>query len=105
MKTHKATLISIVAEKLIHDGVTRILENAGATGYSFFEGAGKGEHGRHPAHSPSIVDDFAIVKTEVIVNDRRVAEQIAAEIAETYFAKYSGIIYMEEIEVLRPEKF
>tara|TARA_R110000787_G_scaffold285173_2_gene400098 strand:+ start:56797 stop:57114 length:318 start_codon:yes stop_codon:yes gene_type:complete len=105
MTTHKATLISIIAEKLIHDGVTRILKNAGATGYSFFEGAGKGGHGLHPAHRPSIVDDFAIVKTEVVVKDRRVAEKIAAEIAEAYFAKYSGIIYMDEVDVLRPEKF
>lgn len=105
MMTHKATRISIIAEKMIHDGITRILDNAGATGYSFFEGAGKGSHGPYPAHRPSIVDGFAIVKTEAIVKDRTVADQIAEEIAGAYFKEYSGIIYMEEVEVLRPEKF
>lgn len=105
MMTHKATRISIIAEKIIHDGITRILDQAGATGYSFFEGAGKGGHGQHPVHRPSIVDGFAIVKTEAIVSSRAKADQIAEEIAKTYLAEYSGIIYMEEVEVLRPEKF
>ena len=105
MKTHKATRISIVAEKLIEDGITRILEDAGATGYSVFEGGGKGSHGPHPLHRPAIVNDFAIIKIEAILGSRTAAEAIAEAVTERYFGKYSGIIYLDEVEILRPEKF
>lgn len=105
MITHKATKITIVAEKLIQDGITAILDDVGATGYSFFEGAGKGGHGTHPYHRPAIVDGFAIVKIEAILSDRSHAEEAAEKIAGRYFESYSGIIYMDEVEVLRPKKF
>lgn len=105
MKTFKATRISIIAEKLIQDGITRILEEAGATGYSLFEGGGKGQHHAHPIHRPSIVDAFAIVKIEAIVADRRVAENIAEKISAEYFRDQSGVIYLHEVDILRPEKF
>lgn len=105
MKTFKATRISIIAEKLIQDGITRILEQAGATGYSLFEGGGKGEHGLHPLRRPSIVEEFAIVKIEAIIANREVAEKIAEQITTAYFGTHSGVIYLHDVEVLRPEKF
>ena len=36
MTIHTATRVSIVAEKLIRDGITRIIEEQGGTGYSVF---------------------------------------------------------------------
>ncbi len=105
MKTFKATRISIIAEKLIQNGIIQILDQAGATGYSLFEGGGKGQHGLHATHHPSIVDDFAIVKVEAIVASRETAEEIAQRIAEDYFDTQSGVIYLHDVEVLRPEKF
>ncbi|MDJ0685418.1 MAG: hypothetical protein QNJ84_12005 [Alphaproteobacteria bacterium] len=105
MQTFTATRISIIAERLIQDGVVRIMEEAGATGYSFFEGGGKGGHGFHPTHRPSIVEDFAIVKIEAIVSSRAVAEQIAEQVAAAYFGDQSAVMYLHEVEVLRPEKF
>lgn len=103
--THNATRITIIAEKLIQDGICDIVEAAGATGYSFFEGGGKGQHGLHPTHRPSVVGDFAIVKIEAVVGDRETADQIAEQITEQYFGNYSGIIYLERVEILRPGKF
>lgn len=105
MKTHIATRISIIAERLIQDGIIRILEDAGATGHFIFEGGGEGAHGPHPLHRPAIVDGFSIVKIEVILSDRATAEEIAGKVAESYFKKYSGIIYLDNVEVLRPGKF
>jgi hypothetical protein len=105
MKTHQATRISIVAEKLIQDGVVRILEDAGASGYSVFDGGGKGGHGPHPVHRPSIVGEFAIVKIETIVSSRDTAEAIAEQVAAAYFGDHSGVIYLSTVDVLRPDKF
>lgn len=105
MQTFKATRITVVSEKLIQAGITRILDQAGATGYSFFEGGGKGAHGLHPAHRPTIVDDFAIVKIEAIVAGRDVAETIAERISDAYFGTHSAIVYLNQVEILRPAKF
>lgn len=105
MKTHKATRISIIAEKLIQDGITRILDDAGATGYSLFEGGGKGAHGPHPLQRAAVVTDFSIIKIEVILADRETAEAIAEAVSDRYFETYSGIIYLDDVEILRPGKF
>lgn len=105
MKTHMVTRVSITAEKLLKDKIIAILEEEGATGYSFFDGGGKGAHGEHPAHRPSIVDEFSLVKIEVIIASRKDAETIAERIANDYFKTYSGIVYLDEVEILRPEKF
>lgn len=102
---HKATRVSITAEKLIQDGITGIIEAEGASGYSIFEGGGKGQHQPHARQRTPIVDEFAIVKIEVIVADRSIAEAIAEKVAHTFFAEYSGIVYLDNVEILRPAKF
>jgi len=102
---HKATKISIVAEKLIQHGITHIIEQAGASGYTVIDGGGKGSHGVRATDRPSVVGDFAIVKIEVVMSDAEKARKIAEKVAEDYFDRYSGIVYIEEVEVLRPQKF
>ncbi len=103
--TTKAMKITIVSETLIQAGITGIIEDAGASGYTVLEGGGKGQHGVRSTAGAKVVGAFGIVKIEVIVADRNVAETIANEIAATYFENYSGIVYLEEVEVLRPKKF
>ena len=103
--TYKATKITIVSEKLIQSGITRIVEDAGAAGYTVIEGGGKGQHGLRSTDRPKVVGAFGIVKIEVVVADRGVADAIADKVAASYFENYSGIVYLEEVEVLRPKKF
>ena len=103
--TAKAMKVSIVVEKLLQDGVAKIVEAAGARGYTLLEGGGKGAHHFHSTERRGLVGEFSIVKFEVIVGDRAMAEAIAEGVARTYFATHSGIVYLEEVEVLRAEKF
>lgn len=105
MQTHKATRISIIVERMIEDGVISILEEFKATGYSIYKGSGKGEHGDHPTHRPSIVDDFAIVKIEVIISDPQKVQDITEQIHNRFFDYNPGVIYLHEVDVLRPQKF
>jgi capsular polysaccharide biosynthesis protein len=51
------------------------------------------------------VDDFSNIKIEVITMNRDIAEKIANEVAEQFFQDYSGITYLETVEILRPHKF
>jgi len=103
--TYEAMKVSIVTEKLNEREIEEIVEAAGATGYTVFEGSGKGSHGVKTRDRPSLVGDFSLVKIEVIVGDRETAEAIAEQVAETYFRHYAGIVYIDAVEVLRREKF
>ncbi len=104
--THRATEITIVAERLLQEGIVRIIEAAGATGYTVLEGSGKGSHGLRSRERPSVAGGaFDIVKIEVIVAGREAAERIAQEVADAYFSDYAGIVYVEDVEILRPSKF
>ena len=102
---YPATRVSITAEKLIQEDITHIIEAEGAFGYSVFEGDGKGQHEMHGTHHARIVDAFAIVKIEVVVLDRKIAEAIAEKVAHEFFEKYAGIVYLDTVEILRPTKF
>ncbi len=101
---YKAKKVVIITEKLIVDGVVKIIEAAGATGYTVHSTGGKGSRGIRSEDRPRVVDAFANVQIDVIATEA-VARQIAQEVAAQYFANYSGITYVEDVEILRPGKF
>jgi nitrogen regulatory protein PII len=103
--THKAIKIVIITEKVIFDGVVEVIEAAGATGYTMVEAAGKGSRGVRNEGRAQVVDDLRNVKVEVICKSREQAEAIAEGVSARYFKNYSGITYLEEVEILRPGKF
>jgi len=103
--THKAKKVVIITEKLILEGVVKIVERLGATGYTVFSTGGKGSRGVRSEDRPKVVDAFSNVQIEVIVGNADIADRIAEEVANTYFENYSGITYLEEVEILRPQKF
>lgn len=103
--THKAKKVVIITEKLIVEGVIKIVERCGATGYTVFAAGGKGSRGVRSEDRPKVVDAFSNVQIEIITSNDAVANQIVDEVAATYFENYSGITYLEDVEVLRPHKF
>lgn len=103
---YKAIKVIIVTENLISRGVCQIIEACGATGYTIVAAGGKGgREKRSTAERACVIEDFANVKIEVIVHDKKLAEEISDKIVHEYFTNYSGITYIEEVEILRPEKF
>lgn len=104
--THMATKIVIITEKLILEKVKRVIEAAGATGYTIVAAGGKGSRGvRASGRAAAVVDAFTNVKVEVIMANREAAVKIADEVAARFFEDYSGITYLENVEILRPDKF
>lgn len=103
--TYKATKIVIITEKLVLREVIRIIEGAGATGYTIVAAGGKGSRGMRSTSRPTVVDEFGNVKIEVITTSRAIADRITEEVAARLFENYSGITYLEEVEVLRSAKF
>lgn len=103
--THRARKVVIITEKLILDGVLKIVEEEGATGYTVHAAGGKGSRNVRSQDRPRVVEAFSNVQVEVIVSKPEVAERIAEVVAETFFDNYSGITYIQDVDVLRPQKF
>ncbi|OAN75210.1 hypothetical protein A8B78_16775 [Jannaschia sp. EhC01] len=102
---YDATKLVLITERSILDGVTALIEAGGATGFTHTDAGGKGSRGKRSANRPGIGGVMSNVKIEAIVSDRAQAEAIITAVANRYFAHYSGIAYIEPVEILRPHKF
>lgn len=103
--THQAKKVVIITEQVIRDKVAKIIEECEATGYTITKTGGKGSRGVRNIDRAAIADDMANIKMEVIVSDQEHAEMIARRVVDTYFTNYSGITYIEDVEIIRPDKF
>lgn len=103
--THKATKVVIITEKYITEKVAKLIEEAGATGYTITSAGGKGSRGKRSEGRGGVSEAYANVKFEIIVADEALANKIANTVAEKYFQNYSGITYLEDVEIIRPQKF
>ena len=103
---YTAAKIVIITERSILDGVADLLEEHGATGYTYTSAGGKGSRGkRRIDRAPQVAGILENVKIEAIVPDHDIAERITEAVVETYFDNYSGITYVVPVEILRPGKF
>jgi nitrogen regulatory protein PII len=103
---HKGIKISIVTERFIVKTVCKLLTEMGAKGYTIILAGGLGEHHFHPDDSQAtLVEGFNEVKIEVIVRNQELADAIAERLMAEFFSQYSGIVYLEEVRFLRPDRF
>ena len=102
---YKATLISIMTEKVFEEGILEVLKEEGAKGFTIFEGGGNGSFHLHQSQHLSLVDEFRIVKVEVIVLKYEMADKIATRLMTEYFTDQPGIVSLSEVEIFRAQKF
>lgn len=102
---HRAKKLVIITEKIIVDGVTKIIEDCGATGYTITSASGKGSRGIRSSERDALSETYANVKIEIIACSTEQADEIAEKVAGKYFENYSGITYAQDVEILRPTKF
>ena len=103
--SYKAMKVVIITEKVIQDSVTALIEEKGASGYTIVAAGGKGSRGVRSPSRAMVAERFSNIKIEVIVNARDMAEAISEAVADKFFQHYSGITYLEEVEIQRPHKF
>ncbi|PZD71836.1 Membrane-associated protein [Acaryochloris thomasi RCC1774] len=100
-----ASKLVIVTEKLLLKKIAKIIDEAGATGYTVVDAGGKGSRNVRSSGRPAVSDTDSNVKIEVLTDSREMALKISDEIALQYFDDYSGIAYLCDAEVLSAHKF
>ena len=104
--TQKASKLVIVTEKVLLKKIAKIIDQAGATGYTVVAAGGKGSRGVRSSGQPSVSDTFSNVKFEVLTPNRDMAVKISDEVASQFFDDYSGIAYICDVmEVLHAHTF
>lgn len=104
--TQKASKLVIVTEKVLLKKVAKIIDQAGATGYTVVAAGGKGSRGVRSSGQPTVGDAFSNVKFEILTPNRDMAVKISDEVASKFFDDYSGIAYICDVmEVLHAHTF
>lgn len=96
----KRKLLTVVTEQALERPLIQCIKAAGARGYTITEARGEGRRGVRNAD----FDQGANIRVEVIC-DATVAQQISRELHHRYFRDFAMVLYLSDVEVLRPEKF
>ncbi len=100
MHTERRKLLTIVAEAALEQHITKDIERLGAHGYTVSDARGMGSRGVRNAgweHSGN-------VRIEVVC-DPTLGNAIAAHLKAHYFDNFAMIVFLADVDVLRPEKF
>jgi len=99
MKTVPMKRVTIVGENSLGHQIVKEVHDMGATGYTYTVVHGEGARGTRPNRweGPN-------AKIEVVANSE-LARKIMEHIAMKYFDHYAIIVFMDDVEVLRGEKF
>ena len=93
-------LLTVVCEAALETTLLRDLESLDARGYTVTDARGKGGRGRRDA----TWGPHANIRVEVLCT-AETALAISAALRERYYDNYSMILFVADVEVLRPEKF
>ncbi|MGJ3251155.1 MAG: P-II family nitrogen regulator [Elainellaceae cyanobacterium] len=100
-----AKKLVIITEKLLLKKIGKIIDEAGATGYTVLETGGKGSRNMRSSGQPSVSDTNSNIKFEVLTENQDMALKISDEVAMKFFNDYAGIAYICDAEVLYAHKF
>lgn len=99
MKTHPLKLVTIVAEAVLEERLIQTLETAGARGWTLAQVRGEGSRGVRASEW-----EGRNVRVETLVSPE-VADRLMDVLAERYFPHYAVVAYVQDVEVVRGEKY
>ncbi|MBM4406899.1 MAG: transcriptional regulator [Chloroflexi bacterium] len=100
METTRRKLVTIITEAVLERQIAQDVKRLGAKGYTITQARGEGSKGLRRA-------DFDLgsnIRIEVVCT-QAVAEAIVTHLMKVYYQSYAMIVYLADVEVLRPEKF
>ena len=102
METHVRKKIEIIVDAPLTERVTRTIDDIGATGYTVFRSiGGRGADGVWQEDQLTGTQQKVLIK--IIVSERK-ADQLIDTLS-TQLERYSCIMYVSTVEVVRAEKF
>ena len=99
MQTTTLKLVTIVTERILEDRLLRKVEELGAKGYTLTQATGKGSRGVRASEW-----EGPDTRIQSLVSEE-VANAIVEHIAENFFEHYAVIVYVQDAEVVRGEKY
>ncbi|PYE54842.1 P-II family nitrogen regulator [Deinococcus yavapaiensis] len=99
MKTVVLKRVTIIAEALLEERLVRDVKRLGARGHTVTEVRGEGSRGVRASEW-----EGHNVKLESIVSPD-VADRVLEHLAATYFPHFAVIAYVEDVSVVRGEKY
>ncbi|OKH14625.1 P-II family nitrogen regulator [[Limnothrix rosea] IAM M-220] len=101
----QACMLVIITEKLLLKKIGKLIDKAGASGYTVIETGGKGSRNVRSSGRPIVGDTQSNVKFEILTSDREMAIKISDAVAAEFFDNYSGLTYICDAEVLSAHEF
>lgn len=100
MQRHTRKLLTVVTEAALEATLTREIDRLNAHGYTITDARGKGHRGVRSAGWEANSN----IRIEVVC-DEETASAISAYLQERYYEDYAMILFVSDVDVLRPEKF
>jgi len=97
---HSRQLLTIICEADIERQLVSDLYRLGVHGHTITDARGHGKHGDRDALWPA----SANIRIEVLC-DEQLAGVIAADLQARYYERYGMVIFIADVQVLRPGKF
>ncbi|MDP1651453.1 MAG: transcriptional regulator [Rhodocyclaceae bacterium] len=100
LPTEKRTLLTVITEAAIEQPLLRDLDRLGVRGYTVSDARGRGSRGVRDA----AWDEAANIRIEVICS-RMLADSVLGHLQARYYADYAMVAFLQDVEILRPDKF
>jgi hypothetical protein len=100
MEQFPRRLLTVVTEAVLERELVTELELLGVRGYTITDARGKGSRGQRQS-------DWAQdgnIRIEIVC-EPALADRIAARLRERYYDHYAMILFLQDVSVLRPDKF
>lgn len=99
MEMTRVKLVTIIAEAVLEDRLVRDIRRLGARGFTRSEVHGEGSRGRRVGDV-----EGANVRLECLVS-AEAADRIVTALSEHYFENYAVVAFVEEVSVVRGDKY
>ncbi len=100
LTTEKRTLLTVITESAIEEALLKDLQKLGVSGYTVTDARGRGTRGVRDATWGEVSN----IRLEVICA-RALAETVLNHIQQHYYANYAMVAFLNDVEILRPDKF
>ena len=100
MELHTLKLVTIIAPRQMKDELIAMFQRAQITGYTYYDAFGKGERQLHQHVTKESVNlQFKVILPEIV------ATPLMEAVAEKYFNNTGVIIFSQDAQVIRYNKF